>query len=266
MGALVSTMIDWLAKDEHYQRLWRRCGWTRWPSRPRVPRDDGSMFGMAIVLQVVWRSGAARAEEESGRPERCSRARCLALRWLGGHAALAAARRGGPARRDAGAAVWLGCVAVRVRDDHLGDSHEGRHSTRCRSWYCSVALAVVAFGLLPRLTVALPVTLTVVGYLADLPGPRIDWPTWVLDLSPFTHLAWVPDGSVGRHVRDRHDGARTSPWRHRNAGLPPTRRHRRLSMYYHIEQVELMSSPRQSCAQLCPRRGSRSFWAEHSAR
>jgi ABC-2 type transport system permease protein len=51
---------------------------------------------------------------------------------------------------------------------------------------------VLTFGLLPRLTVALPVTLTVVAYLLTMLGPPLSWPSWLLDLSPFTHLAWVP--------------------------------------------------------------------------
>lgn len=53
-------------------------------------------------------------------------------------------------------------------------------------------LAVLSFGLLPRLTVAIPVTVTVVGYIVTLVGPALSWPAWVLNLSPFTHLAWVP--------------------------------------------------------------------------
>jgi ABC-2 type transport system permease protein len=44
----------------------------------------------------------------------------------------------------------------------------------------------------PRLTVAVPVSVTVVGYILTLVGPALSWPQWVLDLSPFTHLALVP--------------------------------------------------------------------------
>ncbi|HEY5248315.1 MAG TPA: ABC transporter permease, partial [Dermatophilaceae bacterium] len=53
-------------------------------------------------------------------------------------------------------------------------------------------LAVFTFGLRPRLTVAVPVTVTVVGYVVSLLGPALSWPAWVLNLSPFTHLALVP--------------------------------------------------------------------------
>jgi putative multiple sugar transport system permease protein len=44
----------------------------------------------------------------------------------------------------------------------------------------------------PRLTVAIPATVTVVGSLVTLLGPALSWPAWVLNLSPFTHLALVP--------------------------------------------------------------------------
>jgi ABC-2 type transport system permease protein len=36
------------------------------------------------------------------------------------------------------------------------------------------------------------VTVAVVGYIVTLLGPALSWPAWVLNLSPFTHLAWVP--------------------------------------------------------------------------
>ena len=53
-------------------------------------------------------------------------------------------------------------------------------------------LAVLTFGLLPRLTVAVPVTVTLVGYVLTFLGPALKWPSWVVDLSPWTHLALVP--------------------------------------------------------------------------
>jgi ABC-2 type transport system permease protein len=53
-------------------------------------------------------------------------------------------------------------------------------------------LAVLTFGVLPRLTVAVPAAVTVSGYVLTLLGPALSWPGWVIDLSPFTHLAYVP--------------------------------------------------------------------------
>jgi len=53
-------------------------------------------------------------------------------------------------------------------------------------------LAILTFGVLPRLTVAIPVAVTVGGYVLTLLGPALSWPSWIIDLSPFTHLAYVP--------------------------------------------------------------------------
>jgi ABC-2 type transport system permease protein len=53
-------------------------------------------------------------------------------------------------------------------------------------------LAVLTFGVAPRLTVALSVSATVAGYLLQVLGPALHWPGWVLDISPFHHLAAVP--------------------------------------------------------------------------
>ena len=53
-------------------------------------------------------------------------------------------------------------------------------------------LSVLAFGLAPRLTIALPVTLAAIGYLLDTFGAMLDWPSGVLALSPFHHLARLP--------------------------------------------------------------------------
>lgn len=53
-------------------------------------------------------------------------------------------------------------------------------------------IGVAAFCLLPRLTVALPVAVAVVGFIASMLGPAPDWPQWALDPSPITHLALVP--------------------------------------------------------------------------
>jgi ABC-2 type transport system permease protein len=46
--------------------------------------------------------------------------------------------------------------------------------------------------MVPRLTVALPVAVTVVGFVLSMLGPALDWPQWAQNLSPFAHLALVP--------------------------------------------------------------------------
>jgi ABC-2 type transport system permease protein len=53
-------------------------------------------------------------------------------------------------------------------------------------------IAVLAFGVVPRLTIALPVTLALLGYLLGTFGTALGWPRSVLGLSPFHHLARLP--------------------------------------------------------------------------
>ena len=69
MGALISTMIDWLAKDESYQKIMADMGLDQALTVMGFLAILGIMFGVAVALQVTWRIGAARGEEESGRAE-----------------------------------------------------------------------------------------------------------------------------------------------------------------------------------------------------
>jgi ABC-2 type transport system permease protein len=53
-------------------------------------------------------------------------------------------------------------------------------------------IAVLVFGIAPRLTVATPVTLAVLGFLLDTFGTALKWPHPVVAFSPFHHLARLP--------------------------------------------------------------------------
>ena len=190
MGALISTMIHWLAQDKSYQKIMADLGMDQALTVLGFLAMIGVMFGVAVALQVAWRMGAARAEEESGRLEAILARPVTRLRWLGGHATLALL--GGAVLLAAtGTALWLGVAA--------SGSSEITWLNAMRSALNTLpvvvligGLAVCSFGLLPRFTVAIPVTVTVVGYIVTLLGPALSWPAWVLDLSPFTHLALVP--------------------------------------------------------------------------
>jgi ABC-2 type transport system permease protein len=53
-------------------------------------------------------------------------------------------------------------------------------------------VSVLAFGVAPRLTVAVGATTPVAAFVLELVGPLLEWPDWVVGLSPFHHLAAVP--------------------------------------------------------------------------
>ncbi len=84
MGALVSTMIDWLAEDEGYQQLIASVGLDAALSVEGFTAVMAFVFGLAVALQVAWRIGTARSEEEAGRLENILARPVGRLRWLGG--------------------------------------------------------------------------------------------------------------------------------------------------------------------------------------
>ena len=190
MGALVGTMVDWLTQDAAYQRVFQQMGLDAAVTTLGFLGVMASMFALAIAVQVVWRVGAARSEEESGRAEALLAQPVSRSRWLGGHVALAEAG-GLLLTLLSGSAVWLGCVASGL------DTVTWWQATASVLNALPVVvlvsgLAVLSFGIAPRLTVAGPVAFIVVGYVLAMVGPALSWPQWVLDLSPFTHLALVP--------------------------------------------------------------------------
>jgi ABC-2 type transport system permease protein len=190
MGALISTMIDWLAKDESYQKIMADLGLDEVLTILGFLAMIGVMLGLAVALQVTWRMGAARGEEEAGRVEAILARPVSRLRWLGGHALLSLLG-GALLLATTGTALWLG-VAASGSDEITWDDAMRSVLNTLPVVVLIGGLAVFTFGLLPRLTVAIPVTVTVVGYIVTLLGPALSWPAWVLNLSPFTHLAWVP--------------------------------------------------------------------------
>lgn len=190
MGALVGTMIDWLEQDQEYQRIFAAMGLDAALTTLGFVAMIGQVFGVTVALQVVWRVGSARAEEESGRLEALLSRRVSRVRWLGGHVVLALL--GGVLLLVlTGVAVWLGCLASGT-DQVTWDAALKALLNTLPPVVLVGGLAVLTFGVLPRLTVAIPAAVAVVGYLVTILGPPLHWPAWVLDLSPFTHLAWVP--------------------------------------------------------------------------
>lgn len=190
MGALVTTMIDWISGDEGYQRIMSQMGLDEALTIKGFIAMIGLILGLAVALQVSWRIGAARAEEEAGRLETVLARPVTRLRWLGGHVLLALL---GAVLLLAvmGLAMWLGALAAGSQDIALSDTVRALFNTLPVVLFIG-GLAVLTFGLLPRLTAAVPVAVTVVGLVLYLLGPALEWPQWVLDLSPFTHLAMVP--------------------------------------------------------------------------
>lgn len=190
MGAVLTSMLDWLAGDEGYQRMLTEMGMADALSSKGFLAFMATVFGLAVALQVIWRLGAVWSEEQSGRLEAVLARPVARPGWLLGHALLAVL--GGMLLILLGStAQWLGAVAAGSTDITWWDSLRGMANT-APVVVLAAGLAVAAYGLLPRLTLAVPVAFIVTTYVLSMLGPALEWPQWVLDISPFTHLALVP--------------------------------------------------------------------------
>jgi len=90
----------------------------------------------------------------------------------------------------AGLATWLG-VAVTGAGLSLWAALAGVWNTLPIA-LLSVGAAVLAIGWLPRFTGAIGVVPTVGGFLLQVVAQSAGAPRWVIDLSPYAHLAPVP--------------------------------------------------------------------------
>jgi ABC-2 type transport system permease protein len=190
MGGIVSTMIDWLAGDEGYQRILAAMGMDQAVTNQGFLAFIASILGLAVALQVAWRLGVTRTEEETGRLEAILGRPITRSRWLGGHALLSLL--GGILLiLVGGAAIWVGAAAAGSSQITAWDAMRATLNL-IPIVVLTAGLAIATFGVVPRLTVALPVAVMVVGFVLSMLGPALDWPQWALDLSPFTHLALVP--------------------------------------------------------------------------
>lgn len=188
-GGLVKTVTDYVAKDPTYRDSLAALGVDPAEAARGFVAVMSGLLGLLFVLYAAWRVGVARAEETATRLDLILVRPIRRWRWLGGHVALTMLAAGLLAG-GSGAAIWIGGV--------LG----GAGVTLADAVAATVNLlpvvalftgiAVAALGVAPRLTVGLPVGAAVLSYVLGLLGPALRWPIWVINLSPFSHLALVP--------------------------------------------------------------------------
>ena len=190
MGALVTTMIEFLARDASYQRALADLGLDVVLTVEGFVGVMSLTLGAGFALYAAFRVGAVRSEEESGRADNLLARPLSRSRWLLGHAVLTVV---GAALLVVltGLAMWTGAAVSGSDRLTVGEPLRGVLNTGSVVVLVT-GLAVLSFGLLPRLTVAVPAAVTVGGYVLTLLGPALSWPGWVVDLSPFSHLAYVP--------------------------------------------------------------------------
>lgn len=189
MGMLLPVVDEFLEDDEGFVDLLTAFGMSVDDVMLGFVAMISTIIGLVIAVYAAFRMGATRAEEASTRAEFLLTRPLPRWRWLGAHVltliaaivVLAAV---------AGTAIWLGAA---VTDARVSAAEAFSAMTNTLPAIAVFAgLAVLVFGLFPRLTVPVAAGAAVVAYVIELVGPLLEWPEWVLDISPFHHLEQVP--------------------------------------------------------------------------
>ena len=193
-AALLPTIDEFLASDPGFIDMLESAGLKRENLVLGFIGVWGTMLGLVIAVYAAFRMGAVRAEEASTRAEFLLTRPVARWRWLGGHLlclvvsvlVLSAV---------AGASIWVAAVAAGA--DLTAAEAFASVFNAVPAVAVFAGLSVLAFGLVPRLTVAIGATAAGVAYVLEIIGPMLSWPEWVVSLSPFHHLEAVPVDPFG---------------------------------------------------------------------
>jgi ABC-2 type transport system permease protein len=189
LGTMARSIADFMRDDPTYRDMMEQLGLDM--SQPVDAYVSLMAVAMALAfgLFVCWRVGAVRQEEAEGRLDLLLVRPVPRVRWLTATFVLALVAATVVVVAS-GVAFWLGAVAA---DAGVGAWQAvGPMLQTLPLVVLYAGLTVLTFGVAPRLTVALPATGVVVGYLLDLFGPLFDWPSALVAVSPFHHLARLP--------------------------------------------------------------------------
>ena len=188
-GLMTGALVDFIEEDDTYRRMLESMGVDM--SVPLVGFTSYLAVSLALAFACFagWRLGATRQEEADGHLDNFLTRGVVRWSWLAVtslHAYVAATLL----VLVSGVGLWAGAwlVETPVAVSQVAEPLAGTLPLVA----LFTGLAVLTFGVAPRLTVGVPVTLAVVGYLLDTFGTMLEWPEWLLSASPFHHLARLP--------------------------------------------------------------------------
>jgi ABC-2 type transport system permease protein len=147
------------------------------------------LFVLAVSLFMCAQIAGARREEAAQQLETLLALPVARRRWLGGRLALAG---GGASAISlvAGLLTWAGVESGGIGIS-LGKLIES--GLNCLPVaFLFLGLAALAYALVPRASAAITYTLVTVAFLWDLLGSLLGAPKWLIDLTPFQHVALMP--------------------------------------------------------------------------
>lgn len=194
VGTMLPTVDKYLEDDKGFRDLLASIGMDATDLTRGFIGLWAAVLGLVIAVYSAFRMGATRGEEASTRAEFLLTRPVRRWRWLGGHVLCLMASVVLLCTAGA-AALWLGAVATGAR---LTASDGFAAMFNMLPMVTVFAgLSVLVFGVAPRLTVAVGASAAVATYVVELVGPGLEWPDWLLGLSPFHHLELVPVDPFG---------------------------------------------------------------------
>jgi ABC-2 type transport system permease protein len=189
IGALAPAVTQIRREDADYRRLFDNLGMGFAASDRGFVALMGPSLALVIALYACWRIGAARAEEAAGHVDVLLARPLTRRQWLLGHGLLTLL---GAAILTLGSAlaVWLGAL-IAGADVSLLDALAAV-AAPLPVTVAFTGVALLLLSVLPRLTTGLPAALVVVAYLLNFLGQGLHLPGWVVAVSPFDHLGYVP--------------------------------------------------------------------------
>ena len=147
------------------------------------------LFTLAISLFAISQLAAMRREEADQQLETLFALSVGRVRWLAGRLGLASAGAIALAL-SAGVLGWVGAASQHA---HVPFGRMLEAGANCLpTSLLFLALGTLAFALVPRATSVLGYSLVVVSFVWQLLGGLVGAPRWLLDLTPFQHIAFVP--------------------------------------------------------------------------
>lgn len=190
MGSLVGAVADLLETDDDYRRTLEELGIDLSSPVEGFVSLLAVSLALAFALQAVWRIGALRAEEGSGRLDHLLVRPLHRGTWLATGAGLSVLG-GTLTALAAGVGIWVGSTLTSAGLT-AGQAIWPLLAT-VPVLVLFTGLTVLVLGAAPRLTVGVPLAVAVAAYLLDLVGPLLELPGAVLGLSPFHWLPRPPD-------------------------------------------------------------------------
>lgn len=192
IGAVIASILDFFEENPRFAELAAAAGFAGLNSAEGFAAAIFSLMSIATGLYAATRL-AAFVNDETARRWTMSFAAPLARTQLLGTEIAVTASGLVALHAVAAAAMWSG-AALTGAPLSLSDALAGALNTAPIAWL-SLGAAALGVGCLPSMVAAVGALPVVGGFLLNVIGESTHAPAWVMDLSPFVHVAAVPSVS-----------------------------------------------------------------------